>query len=278
MQLTRYMPAYGIYDLQRSRISVSRISNFNDPFELQMKHEGSLIRDVIRRQAKNRLKKPSIKDELRAAYSSLPRKTFKKFLRGVVTKSTDHMIASSPELLKSQIDTTWEISDNLHRVLCMTENRENSPSEVPMWAYYASDSRGIRIHFRDDFAKEGWLFKMKYREFPVPLDPNMHEAGEKFEEFVRELYTSKSAVWAHEQEWRLIVGLDDTASEADCNGHSRDYLKIRRNDVVRVDLGIRFPDSGIKEALQLRSVFNDLKIFKAEKPLDRYYPHYRELD
>lgn len=83
--------------------------------------------------------------------------------------------------------------------------------DLPMWAYYASNFAGMCLEFSTseldigDFQNEQ-LRQVTYARSALPPLTLAEMAPERIKEAVIARITRKRVEWAHEKEWRLIVG------------------------------------------------------------------------
>jgi hypothetical protein len=142
---------------------------------------------------------------------------------------------------------TQEIFKALHAagVLCLSAD----PASTLMWSYYADGHRGVALRFRTDI---GSLARLGSAVGPfIPLGvkyqrafPSLNYFKSTTADLVFTLLGAKSADWAHEQEWRLVLP------------HKQGLFTIPPALVDGVVLGMRIPadvESAIRTWVQARS-------------------------
>jgi hypothetical protein len=278
--LTRYSGDYAIADLEQMRLSVSRITSFNDPFELHMSESDPLSRSGARHSLRHSNKSARFRSQLAAAYPGATSRQLKKIIHAQRGKLISKLVEGQDQLTKQHRSSPWAGMEKLARLICFTERKQDAPEEIPMWGYYADSHCGVRIHVaRDFFEDENFsLLRINYEEHPPKLDLRLDVEGRAFNEFVRTVVGSKSYAWQHEKEWRLMVPAFRCFEALDSNGATRDFIKIKPEHLRRIDLGIRFNDQLVTRAIALKSLFPLLKIYRTTKHLNAYYPIYAEID
>ena len=276
MILTRYTGAYVIPDLEKAIMSVSKIDDFNDPFELQIVQGRALTRQSAKAYIRQKGKAEIIK-AISAEFPSYTSKQIKKIFQKTRPKMIDSMVASDPEVLEGQRSYSKRYHVQANRIVCMTVPKDGDPVEVPMWGYYGDAHKGIRLHLTEAVLAMGDVLEMNYRNTPTVMDSNHLPGSFEFMQYINDLLTVKSDVWRHEDERRLLIPTGKTMVLVDSAGHPRDYINLPESGVARIDLGIKFPKALIERVLGLRGVFPGLVVFQARNPLDQFFPAYDQI-
>ena len=115
----------------------------------------------------------------------------------------------------------------------------NSPMDPRLWTYYADEGRGIAIGYHaptleDHINGRGYLGATEY--WDMQAGKHTYIIAEDEWSLYKQLYLKKGMVWMHENEWRIIVKLEDTidTNRLDRTMHSINLLSIPNEAVVRV--------------------------------------------
>jgi hypothetical protein len=152
-----------------------------------------------------------------------------------------------------------------------------SPTNLLMWAHYGACHRGFAIEFdaAHSFFNQtaptmaiGRLMKVIYatdRPSIVAYDPTV-PIETHTDRLIKDLLLTKGRDWAYEQEWRMILPLDDQAShphEIDGRVH---LFAVPSDAIKRVIVGARASDatkSGIRSALEASPKLADVAVLQA---------------
>src|SRR5262249_15875394 len=149
-----YCGSYVIRDLEQCRLSVARLSSFNDPFELYLTAGKRLSRTGARKVLRSRMQREEFWS---MAERQLPGRS-RKQLQRIVNSMRGHLISRHVEnqqhLSEFHRSHPWKTMERYVRFMCFTEPKENDPAEVPMWGYYGARHEGVRIHFRKEFCEQ----------------------------------------------------------------------------------------------------------------------------
>lgn len=162
------------------------------------------------------------------------------------------------------------------RVFCVSEERDN----LLMWAHYGRDHKGVVFELWSLPEEDNALSvaqPVHYVDTPPPfftesewLDDMV--AIKKFDqdELYQRYASSKSQQWSYEREWRVWYPL---ASEG-----LLDDVDIRPSEFTSLYFGCRAASEFIDEVLTLlRSIFPDVRCFRALKKEDAYALEYEEI-
>lgn len=240
--LTRYLGNYLVDDLDRLRLSVARISLFNDPFELHLRAGKRLTRSGAKRHLKSRMRDERFLRMAAEHFPGLSRKQLKRTIWSNRDQLISRHIDQQDSLIELHRSHPWQSMERNVRLMCFTEPKDNDPAEIPMWGYYAARHEGVRIHVRRQFVEQAGfsLIRVEYQLDPPELDLSLDPMGEDFYGFTGRVIRSKSCAWSHENEWRLMIPAERCFQAADSNGMTRDFITINPEYICRIDLGIRF--------------------------------------
>ena len=278
--LITYGGSYLIDNLCEGRLSVSSIRDVNDPFELHHRPGGGPTDDEFETFL---TKIPETWLEATNAGHSLPPPppgmNADDILRAL--RSDDDLAKSSITLaLETHINAMRQRSVDVHeshfRAICCVPEVVAPIGEITMWAHYGQRHTGIRIHLRPSFHHyEGVeLREMRYQEEPPELG---FQQAENPDEFINNVKESKAWAWSHERETRLLIPLQLLQDGKDCKDIDRKWMKVKREDVARVDLGFDF-NNDVVQVRKLLNAFPNLDIRKAFKSETAYRFDYRKLN
>jgi Protein of unknown function (DUF2971) len=217
MALYKYMTADGAIRLfRKGMLRFTQPSEFNDPFEMQPFLKGLADESTLENQFHNgfgktldpqideMFEKLHLTDEQRA---TIDRQALKLLVQAQAPRGLE-LFKSFARIVTPVISgQIYKTSNENLGMLCLTEKPEN----LLMWAHYADHHRGAVIEFdekheffsrrvseADDFRH---FRKVVYAETRPNLFLNEFNAVDFF--------YFKSKEWQYEQEWRLIVPLND---------------------------------------------------------------------
>ena len=275
----RYCGSYLIKDLEKLRLSVSKATDFNDPFELHLTPGPPLTRNQAKQSFETVKKRESFQRSIMRKKGLKTISQLKRHLRTHRQHYINTLIVRQPELIQTNRDQIWEVMDDSARVMCFAKVKDKDPVEIPMWGYYGSGHTGIRLHVSENFFKRDGrsTFEMVYSANPPVLDLSLDPLGEEYFEFSRKLLRYKSDAWKHEDETRLLIYPQKCVTEKDSNDHDREFVRISVSDITRIDLGVKFDAKRIDEALKLKNVYPDLEVYRATKSGSGYYIDYTKI-
>jgi len=273
--LLRYSPDYAITHLEEERLSVSKVSTFNDPFELHFSKGKTPSRNDIKRQ----LRSPNYIAQVRRRYPNLSDRQIKKLTKENRSEIVANLLAEQETIYEEQQKRLAEFMDTRGRVMCFVEPDVGSPFELPMWAYYSYKHTGMRIGLSDTFIqRKGFLLlKVSYSDTPPPYNFASHGNRPVVKSELFNIISTKSTGWRHEQEHRLIIPATDCYDEPDSKGELRSYVRLKPSDLMRIDLGARFDEKKVRQVLKLKSKYPDLEIFKAIQEPNAYGLQYEQI-
>ena len=115
----------------------------------------------------------------------------------------------------------------------------NSPLDLRLWTHYADEGRGIAIGYHGPTLREhvrgrGHLGPIEYWDMRDGK-PTFIISEDEWSLY-KQLYFKKGNVWIHENEWRIIVQLEDTidTGKFDRTMHSINLLSIPNEAVVQL--------------------------------------------
>jgi hypothetical protein len=136
--LTRYCGEYVIDDLEQLRLSVARITSFNDPFELHFKVSKPLTRSSAKKHLRSRMQREGFWKMAAARFPGLTRKELKRVVANTRGQLVSKHIALQESVVESHRRRPWVTMERHARLMCFTEPKHHDPAEIPMWGYYAA--------------------------------------------------------------------------------------------------------------------------------------------
>ena len=132
----------------------------------------------------------------------------------------------------------------------------NSPLDPRLWTYYADEGRGIAVGYHGPTLDEhvngrGQLSPIEY--WDMQSGKYTYVIAEDEWSLYKQLYFIKGSVWLHENEWRIIVKLEDTTDtgKRDRTMHSINLFSIP-NEAVKKLYYTERTDRNLVEKLETR--------------------------
>lgn len=160
-------------------------------------------------------------------------------LGGIADPFVDQLLAPTGKTTSDMYAMARRTIDNFCLVSLSSDH-----TNLPMWAYYASNFAGMCLEFCTekifigDFQNER-LLPVNYAEAPLPPIA-FHELGE-IQPAIEARLSRKRLEWRHEKEWRIITGA----------GGARHYVD---DALTRIFLGARTTDA---HAERICALFKD---------------------
>src|SRR6218665_156608 len=217
--------------LVRDRIWVAKPDSLNDLHELKFNLVWNPERSRVNEWAEDGLRQLTPAEQLR----------FEDILSEPISKSMTENIRAEMRRAGG--------------VFCASQD----PRNVPMWAHYADNHRGICIQY-ETTEDELFLLAQKVQYTPqlpimrVPSNPDRHP----------DYYRYKSPEWAYEREWRVTILCNSGLS-----------VTVRPSTISGVIFGVRADPATVKVVSELRAERVALgkpafKLYRAKPHDDRY--------
>ena len=280
MILHRYFDKYGMNSIRHLEFKVSIPSEFNDPFELLPVDTNKLTPHKI----KTFLKDKKFQDNVyRIAKTEGKVKNKKEFKAKFSNKNliVNHFLSDSYK------DETWELfksfkgaSDEISHFMCFSSEEANDYDQILMWSHYGDKHKGIRIHFDPTKLRYSYfaLEKISYSETRPELDTSLNLKGEQFLSQVKNVLSTKSIAWQYEKEYRLFI-TPKYCHPKIINGQELRFVKIPIESIIRIDLGLYFPNDIKSEMIQIvNNNLNHTEIFQADFHKEQYKLVYKKIN
>ena len=235
-----------------ARLKVSRIENFNDPFELVFGVDEKNVFDNIRKEYE------SNKEIIHIWQSLLDGQNIeydKNSIEDITEKVTQFQIKD----LKKSIESVRINWNEKMGIVCLSE----SPDIIQMWAHYTDNHRGIVIALDEKFVEDKMaLVNVCYQDemvlLPVTAIP---EKLKQYEECIDDVIRRKESNWSYEKEVRLYANLN----EKEKDGYY--YFNIPQSSITEIYLGLRSPETAeiIAKSIKQRKEYHHLRIYKMDR-------------
>ena len=170
-----------------SKLYFAKPNSFNDPLDCQIPPSYDASALVIEQYWRRFVKQKYPHDKLRHHGE-----TIRRIIRDSKTSSG-----------QARLTTRFFESLDQNGIACFAKDATN----MLLWSYYAEGHSGIAVRFR--FTQEN-LSEMRRLFIPLEVQyqthfPNINYYIDTKEELLRTVLGTKATVWAHEQEWRLVL-------------------------------------------------------------------------
>lgn len=258
MILYRYLQSHAYVTLRDAELMTSRISTFNDPFELMYRVTGEMDLSRARAYVLSRARKPDFLLSIQQRYPAVRTShDLKQFLRANLERMAASLVAGFPTTSRKTLNQREKLADENLRVVCFSSSDARPRDEILMWSHYGGKHCGVRIGF--EFPPNiTWPFKVlpiDYRSNRVEIDLTLDAECDAVIEALNETIRVKSDSWKYELEHRLITTPDNCISKEIEPGRTEHFLKFERSWVKTVDVGARCPSP---DATQLRTLVREL--------------------
>ena len=245
----------GVYNtLEDNSLKVSTPNSINDPFELMIQEPEIYSRDQVKEYLSN-LKKEGynlIDMDLELIVDKFITNAHKESLFKKMTMN-----------MKNAVDFNF---------ISFSSKRANPTQDYFMWSLYGSKPGnphcGVRLHFdSESLIKNKKNFKLEriiYSKERLKLNnPFQAQSPESLEMF-RQLLLTKSDIWSHECEYRLIIKprLNDVWER-----DGKEFLHFPTRSLKKIIFGFNFEDAKIEDviiSLSSDKRYGHVKLFKTE--------------
>lgn len=249
--LYKYCNTDGFDIVMNSRLRLSRIDGFNDPFELVFGIDETSAQFNIRgeyAEDSNIIHKwVDTLDAQNIVYDKAsPEDILQKFIQFQISD-----FRKIPKML-------WESWNQKMGIVCMSEAMD----VIQMWAHYADNHKGMVVGIEEcEFIRDREsVITVCYRDKMVlfPVTGNHQRLDQYTAKYVPEVLGRKEAHWSYEKEIRLCGSLEDK----DRDGHY--YLNIPSSAIKEVYWGLRSDDTTrmIAASLKEREEYRHLKVYR----------------
>ena len=239
MILYKYCHKHGVQNLRSLELKVTRLDQFNDPFEFLPATPPAVPTRTIKRFARD-------KEVQRRMYAQMQAKgyagSFKQYRKRVLaTRAEDiQRVAANPEIPKRIRANLLDYTYRSVGVLSLSA----VPDSILMWSHYADFHRGIMLAIDTDLLPPVWLnhlVKVEYRTDRVVMDMKWLPQSHGHKEFIRRMMRTKSCAWEYEQEYRLLFKLNGLTQRPLDDGSPGFFVKIPPPAIREVFVGCKCP-------------------------------------
>jgi hypothetical protein len=257
--LYKYCDTSGFDILRNSRLRLSKIDGFNDPFELvfgideisaefnirqELKEDSNIIHGWIR-----------VLEDEKIAYDNTSQED-------VLRQFIQFQIGDFQKAIKV-LREEWSRTTG---IVCMSDNMDI----IQMWAHYSDGHKGIVIGIEEnEFIRDREsIITVCYRDKMVllPVTGHIERLGQYAAKYIPEVLARKETHWGYEKEIRLCGRLEDP----DADGHY--YFDVPSQAIKEIYLGLRSNDETREDAIRLkeRAEYRHLRIYKMNRHESAY--------
>jgi hypothetical protein len=257
--LYKYCKTDGFDILNNSRLRLSKIENFNDPFELVF----GIDEDSAPINIKNEYEEnPNIISVWIQTLTGQNITYDKASQADILQKFIKFQINDFKRVLK----ILWENWSQKMGIICLSEAMD----VIQMWAHYTENHKGIVVGIEErEFVKDKEaIVTLCYRDKMVlfPITGNLERLDQYATKYIPEVVGRKESNWSYEKEVRFYANLD----EKDVDGNY--YFKIPTSAIKEIYLGLRSDDTTklIAACIKEKEEYKHLKIYKMIKHESAY--------
>jgi len=272
--LFRYFGSHAYETLSKQRLMTSRVSGFNDPFELLYSAKRTLTPAEAAAQIQNRLADPAFQAALKdARITAGPDQVQRMVTQPHVVEA---LISKHAENVEHGLKERLQNADDTLRLICFSSAQACPLDEILMWSHYANKHRGHRIGFKIPESPTN-----VYRIDPVDYSASRIQADYTgdfndpvFREAMIKSINTKSLAWKYENEFRLTIKPWRCVSDT-VNGKVGHFLPIEPDWVVRVDCGLHSdPSEDARIVAIVKKRYPRARVYKAQFHLTDYSTEY----
>lgn len=237
MILYKYAHKHGLDILKNLELKVSRLDQFNDPFEFLPATVKTFPTRTLKKAAKS-------KDFQRLMYEDAKAKGFRgsfKEFRTEFRKVRQERVRNAslnPKLPKQILVNLRDYFDRNGRVLSLS----SIPDNILMWSHYGDFHRGTVLGIDTSQMPPEWTEKRLKVEYPpdrVKMSLNYLPGSPEHHAFINAMISTKSSAWVYESEYRLLLDVAITRSQILPDGSTGYFVKIPPAGIREVILGCR---------------------------------------
>lgn len=275
MRLYKYVAPDRVDILANRLIRFTQVTDFNDPFEvvphvtafLPVDHADAylaqfetdaqhMLEEAVERHLRAAGLSPALKD-LALRHSGLTGSRVVTLMKSLLPNVVDHMTPTFGREFQQRFGERFG-------VLTLSE----IPTSLLMWAHYGDCHRGFVIEFDDSstfFSPRaargaiGRLAKVVYaaqRPAIIAYDPSL-PVEEYAERLIRDALLTKGLDWEYEQEWRMVLPLDDPQGFPHTMSERLHLFSLPSMAITAVVLGARAADATVRGIRALLSGCRD---------------------
>ena len=280
MKFYRYFKNYGFEALRDKKLFASKVSDFNDPFELAYRLSGEITYKKAKRFMESRFNKRDFYEHTKLLYPNKVKneRDYKIYIRRNKKLLIDNFFKNYRSL--SEIDLREAACRNA-RCICFTAFDVEPMDEILLWSHYADSHKGIRIGIEFSI-EENPVYLMKkidYQSERIQLDLTEGIESKIAQDSLKKLTSTKSNAWRYEKEYRLTAPCHKCEKIKDSKGNWIFFFPIPENSVLGVDFGLRCDEKEKSKITNLvRSEYPSVILRQAEYHKENFELFYKPID
>lgn len=237
MLLYKYAHKHGVENLRSLELKITRLDQFNDPFEFLPTAVLTTPARTIRKIANDKAVQRSMYEKIKLlGYKG----SFKQY-RSDFSKTRKENIRSAsnnPAIPKKIRDNMLDSIKSNWGVLCLTAD----PASTLMWSHYADCHRGIVLGLDFNELPSDWtvkLHRVTYSGKRVEMSLKWMPGTIEHKNFINAMATTKNSAWKYEDEYRLLFKLGGLTTRPLSNGTTGFFTAFPAETIREVILGCR---------------------------------------
>jgi hypothetical protein len=227
MLLYRYFGSHAYETCHDQMLKVSKLCDFNDPFEGLYYYPESI--DI--KEARTAAEKQKKRDQNLLLPPNLAGKTIPELTR---------FIRNNYPNIRANLQRTTDTFQKLLRVVSLTGNQTTPADDIVMWSHYAMNHTGVRLGFSFPKSKRFTIKPVEYKSerIRISLSDDANADGDN----LLASHFRKSESWRYEQEYRLLTW-PKYCHQDPKTGH--EFLHVELSWIRRIDFGLKCPKSTV---------------------------------
>lgn len=273
----KYLDENGVLVLENGTLKFSTARSFNDPFELRPVIDEIATEKEVEFECEKQLddildkEYKSLPDSIKSVVSFDSLKKLSESKKPSIISATKMMQRSVANILQ---DKSHELLEEMFGVLCLSEN------DHLMWAHYANSHKGFIIEFdtTNSFFDQRKSPEDSLRHLVKVVYTGFRNRYTLSELKAEDLYTIKDIAWQYENEWRMLVALQDADERLSNDNDIIHLFKFPFDAIKRVIVGAN-ADLTLEKRVKIawENNFPHAKVYRAKVHPKEYILHYEEI-
>lgn len=217
MILYKYLsPENALKVLRNRKLRFTPPSKLNDPFEMRPSYESLSESPEIQEQMGDENLSEAMGELINTQLDQLPQAFFDIVPRDLYQNIFSSLAPMTQEIAPSLFDgitdvvreSVYSTLDQSVGVLCLAERNDN----MLMWSHYADSHQGVVLGFDSecDFFERRLNENDDFRHLAkISYAADSRVQITRIEDYRQELLYTKNPEWEYEQEWRMVIPLQD---------------------------------------------------------------------
>jgi len=281
MSLYKYLDSSRICIIEEGLIRFTQPGAFNDPFEMQPFFQSLASEDYIEKQFFS-----EIDNTLKAEYEKqtplfnnvIPHKFIQQFTSIKQKDMLDKLKQYSGEIVKILNQSILAEFDKKIGILSLTEKHNN----ILMWAHYAESHQGFIIEFDENhlFFTDKLPSRDASRQLRKIVYSHLRPNLTLIDVNNIDVLLTKSKDWEYEQEWRMILPLDECKKRISKKPYDICLFSFPSSVIKSIIMGCRMT---LANKNKLRRIIKDIseyahvKLFETHLEKDKYNIYIKEV-